>query len=175
VGELPLLTTRKRPHRSFFNPEKAKLMKTLTKLGCPLVVAAALALSSIPAHAQLFKEEDFGQAKQFAPMFEMMKKTMGKKRYAALMRKMGPMMARMGESGNGFGGGLSGGGDVGGYDLGGFSGGKFSGFSGGDFGGIANMVGSGRGMGDLRSMISGFTGRHGRRSWRARHSGGRWF
>src|SRR5215470_19685059 len=98
-------------------------MNTLTKLGCPLAVAAVLALTSIPAHAQLFKEEDFGQAKQFAPMFEMMKKTMGKKRYGAMMRKMGPMLARMGDNGNGgnFGGGFgaapAGGGDVGGFDL----------------------------------------------------------
>ena len=137
-------------------------MNTLTKLGCPLAVAAVLALTSIPAHAQLFKEEDFGQAKQFAPMFEMMKKTMGKKRYGAMMRKMGPMLARMGDNGNGVGGGFgaagSGGGDVGSYD--------FGGYSGGDFAGIANMFGSGRGMGDLRGMFSGFSGRHGRRDWR---------
>jgi hypothetical protein len=147
-------------------------MNTLTKLGCPLAVAVALALTSVPAHAQLFKEEDFGQAKQFAPMFDMMKRTMGKKRYGAMMRKMGPMLERMGNNGNGFGGnfggGLGAGGGEGDFDFGGFSAG--SGFSGGDFGGIANMFGSGRGMGDLRGLIGGFTGRHGRRGWRHRHA-----
>jgi len=150
-------------------------MNTLAKLGCPLAVALALALGSAPAHAQLFKEEDMGQMKQFAPMFEMMKHTMGKKRYGAMMRKMGPMMARMGNNGGGSGGGFgeaaTGGGEAGGFDLGGFSGGSFGGFSGGDFGGIANMFGSGGGMGDLMGMIGGFTGHHGRRGWRHRHAG----
>jgi hypothetical protein len=142
-------------------------MNTLTKLGCPLAVAAVLALTSVPAHAQLFKEEDFGQAKQFAPMFDMMKRTMGKKRYGSMMRKMGPMMERMGNFGGGYG---AGGSDSDGFDFGGFSGGNFSGFSGGNFGGIANMFGSGRGMGDLRGLIGGFTGRHGRRGWRHRYA-----
>lgn len=146
-------------------------MNTLAKLGGPFAVVVALALTSVPAHAQLFKEEDMGQMKQFAPIFEMMKQTMGKKRYGAMMRKMGPMMARMGNNGNGFGGNsgggfgaaATGGGDVGGFDLGGFSG--------GEFGGIGNMFGSGRDMGDLRGLIGGFTGRHGRRGWRHRHAG----
>jgi hypothetical protein len=159
-----LLTMCKQPHRSFLQPRKGNAMNTLTKLGCPFVVAVAFALTSAPAHAQLFKEEDMGQMKQFAPIFEMMKQTMGKKRYGAMMRKMGPMMARMGNNGNGFGGGWgaapTAGGDVGGFDRGGFSGGDFGGFSGGDFGGIANMFGSG-----------GFSGRHGRRGWRHRHPG----
>jgi hypothetical protein len=149
-------------------------MNTLSKLGCPVAVAVALAFTSAPAHAQLFKEEDFGQAKQFAPMFEMMKKTMGKKRYGAMMRKMGPMMARMGgNNGSGFSGGFgaapaAGGG---GFDFGGFSGGDFGGFTGGNFGGMGNMFGSGQGMGDIMDMIRSFTGRHGRRAWRHRHAG----
>ena len=153
-------------------------MNTLAKLGGPFAVAVALALTSVPAHAQLFKEEDMGQMKQFAPIFEMMKQTMGKKRYGAMMRKMGPMMARMGTNGNGFGGNSSGGfgatptggGYVGGFDLGGFSAGNFGGFSGGEFGGIGNMFGSGRDRDDLRGLIGGFTGRHGRRGWRHRHA-----
>ena len=136
-------------------------MNTLAKLGVPLAVVVALSLTSVPAHAQLFKEEDMGQMKQFAPMFEMMKQTMGKKRYGAMMRKMGPMMARMGNNGNGLGGNFGGG----------FSAGSFGDFSGGDFGGFANMFGSGQGMGDLRRLIGGFTGRHGRRGWRHRHAG----
>ena len=135
-------------------------MHTLTKLSCPFAVAAVLAFTSAPAHAQLFKEEDMGQMKQFAPMFEMMKHSMGKKRYGAMMRKMGPMLERMGNNGGGFGGGAGRGGG-GGFD--------FDGFSGGDFGGMANMLGSGQGMGDFRRLIGGFTGRHGRRGWRHHH------
>ena len=134
-------------------------MNTLTKLGCPFVVAVAFALTSVPAHAQLFKEEDFSQAKQYGPMFEMMKKTMGKKRYGEMMRKMGPMMARMNSNGEGFGGGGGGFGGGGGYD--------FGGFSGGDFGG---MFSSGQGMGDIMGMISSFTGRHGRHGRRHRYA-----
>jgi hypothetical protein len=151
-------------------------MNTLAKLSGPVAVALALALTSVPAHAQLFKEEDMGQMKQFAPIFEMMKQKMGKKRYGAMMRKMGPMMARMGNNGNGSGGNFgrgfgAGGGDLGGFDFDGFSAGNLSGFSGGDFGGMANMFGSGRDMGDLRGLIGDFTGRHGRRGWRHRHAG----
>jgi hypothetical protein len=147
-------------------------MNTLAKLGCPFAVAAVLALTSVPAQAQLFKEEDMGQMKEFAPIFEMMKQKMGKKRYAAMMRKMGPMMARMGNNGNGYGGGFGAAPTGGrGFDFGGFSAGDFDGYSGGDFGGIANMFGSGRGMGDLRGMFGRFTGRHGRPGWRHRHPG----
>jgi hypothetical protein len=155
--------------------KKGNAMNTLAKLGVPLAVVVALSLTSVPAHAQLFKEEDMGQMKQFAPMFEMMKQTMGKKRYGAMMRKMGPMMARMGNNGNGLGGNFGGGFGAaptgGGFDGGGFSAGSFGDFSGGDFGGFANMFGSGQGMGDLRGLIGGFTGRHGRRGWRHRHAG----
>ena len=45
---------------------------------------------------------------QMAPMLEMMKAKMGKRRFAAMMQTMGPMMSRMMEGG---GGGI-GGGDV---------------------------------------------------------------
>ncbi len=38
---------------------------------------------------------------QMAPMLEMMKAKMGKRRFAALMQTMGPMMSRMTEGGGG--------------------------------------------------------------------------
>ena len=65
---------------------------------------------------------------QMAPMLEMMKAKMGKRRFGALMQTMGPMMSRMMENG---GGGIPGG------------------FGGGDFTG---MLGS-SGGGELMAMI----------------------
>ena len=59
---------------------------------------------------------------QMAPMLEMMKAKMGKRRFAALMQTMGPMMSRMTENGGGGScdlGGLMGGGGI----PGGFGGG----------------------------------------------------
>jgi hypothetical protein len=50
---------------------------------------------------------------QMAPMLEMMKAKMGKRRFGMMMQTMGPMMSRMMENGgSGFGGGgIPGGGD----------------------------------------------------------------
>jgi hypothetical protein len=56
-----------------------------------------------------------------APMLEMMKAKMGKRRFAMLMQTMGPMMSQMmeGGGGGGFGGGPGGfGGDGGGQLMG---------------------------------------------------------
>jgi len=75
-----------------------------------------------------------------APMLEMMKAKMGKRRFAMLMQTMGPMMSQMMEGGGGgglaacpaaeipggFGGGFGGGGDVMGM-LGGDGGGQLMG------------------------------------------------
>src|SRR5256885_4094909 len=47
---------------------------------------------------------------QMAPMLEMMKAKMGKRRFAAMMQTMGPMMSRMMEGGRGGIGRLNGGG-----------------------------------------------------------------
>ena len=50
---------------------------------------------------------------QMAPMLEMMKARMGKRRFGMLMQTMGPMMSRMMEGGgSGFGGMLGGGGGI---------------------------------------------------------------
>ncbi len=57
---------------------------------------------------------------QMAPMLEMMKAKMGKRRFGMMMQTMGPMMSQMMEGGGGFGGGLGGGG--------GFPGGSAAGY-----------------------------------------------
>ena len=84
--------------------------------------AAALLLllmvSAAPANAQIagFMGGSGGDAggedmmTQMAPMLEMMKAKMGKKRFAMLMQTMGPMMSQMMQNGNFGGGGFSGGG-----------------------------------------------------------------
>src|SRR5258705_5664920 len=46
---------------------------------------------------------------QMAPMLEMMKAKMGKRRFGMMMQTMGPMMSQMMEGGGGFGGMLGGG------------------------------------------------------------------
>ena len=117
---------------------------------------------------------------QMAPMLEMMKAKMGKRRFAALMQTMGPMMSRMTEGG----GGLSGLGGM--MGSGGFSGGfgggyvpegygvNTAGMNIGSFGGgnVMGMLG-GAGGGELMSMVPQLMrmanvggGRHGRRRTR---------
>ena len=73
-------------------------MSTLTKLACSLAILATFA--SAPARAQFEGAGD--QMAQFAPMIEqlapmmqMMKGKIGKKRMAQMMRMVGPMMSRM--------------------------------------------------------------------------------
>jgi hypothetical protein len=81
-------------------------MKRAWKLGLPSI-AALLLLGSAPAGAQSAGAgmSDFQQMEQFAPMLEMMKQRMGKKRFARLMQTVGPMMDQMmtGSGGNGAG------------------------------------------------------------------------
>jgi hypothetical protein len=79
---------------------KGNVMKTIIKLGCPLVLAIALALPAAPAHAQFAGD----QMSQFAPMIAMVKKKIGKKRFARLMQTIGPIMTGMMQQGGGFGG-----------------------------------------------------------------------
>ena len=147
-------------------------------------------LTSMPAKAQFGGGGGGGQdmMTQMAPMLEMMKAKMGKRRFAMMMQTMGPMMSRMMEGGGGgLGGGLGGwwawrhdgrrrnsrrhgGGYVPegyGVSTGGMN---FGSMGGGDFTG---MLGS-RGGGELMSMVPQLMrianvggGRHGRR-----HRGG---
>jgi len=124
-----------------------------------LLVLFALTLT--PAKAQ-FGGGGGGQdmMTQMAPMLEMMKAKMGKKRFGALMQTMGPMMSRMTENGGGGLGGL--GGMMGGGGIPSFGGG-YGGTSGGfNLGGI--------GAGEMMSMIPAVMSlaniggvRHGRR------------
>jgi hypothetical protein len=65
-------------------------------------------LTSMPAKAQFAGISGGGGGEdmmtQMAPMLEMMKAKMGKRRFAMMMQTMGPMMSRMMEGG-GYGGG----------------------------------------------------------------------
>jgi len=68
-------------------------MTRSAKLACSALIAVAF-FASAPAKAQ-FAGIDENQMQQFAPMLEMMKKQMGKKKFAELMKTMGPMMEKM--------------------------------------------------------------------------------
>src|SRR5881398_2402407 len=99
---------------------------------------------------------------QMAPMLEMMKAKMGKRRFGMMMQTMGPMMSQMMEGG-GFGGMLGGGGMPGGGGASFAPGAYGMGAGGGDFMG---MPGGGGGS-QLMSMIpqlmrmANFGGGHG--------------
>ncbi|MBI5264505.1 MAG: hypothetical protein HY852_22135 [Bradyrhizobium sp.] len=112
-------------------------------------VLLLLALSSAPARAQFagFGAGGGGEdmMTQMAPMLEMMKAKMGKRRFARLMQTMGPMMSRMMENGGGL-NGMMGGGFGGGYMPTGMD---MAGYGGGD---IMGMMG-GSGGADLMAMI----------------------
>jgi hypothetical protein len=138
-------------------------MKTTWKLACPLAVAVFLATVSAPAHAQFGND----QMTQFAPMLEMMKKKLGKKRFATIIQTVGPMMENMmGNNGGGFGG--FGGGSTGGFgNFGDFGGGNFGS---GDMSGMMSMLSSGQGLSSMIGMIDSFTGHGGRHAHgRRRH------
>ncbi|TFV74778.1 hypothetical protein E4K64_18285 [Bradyrhizobium frederickii] len=93
---------------------------------------------------------------QMAPMLEMMKAKMGKRRFAMMMQTMGPMMSRMMENGGGGLGGMMGGGfgapNYGGYMPMGGSGYMPTGLGGMGGGDIMGMLG-GAGGGDMMAMI----------------------
>ncbi|ANW06147.1 hypothetical protein [Bradyrhizobium icense] len=131
------------------------------------------ALTSTPAKAQFAGFGGGGgedMMTQMAPMLEMMKAKMGKRRFAMMMQTMGPMMSRMMEGGGGLGGMMGGG------VPGGFGGGNVPQGYGVNAGGM-NLSGSdfmgmlgGAGGGELMSMVPQLMrmanvggGRHGRR------------
>ncbi|HLX18373.1 MAG TPA: hypothetical protein VKS24_24560 [Bradyrhizobium sp.] len=113
-------------------------------IGARKVVCAAaalllvLAFASAPAKAQLagFGGGGGDMMTQMAPMLEMMKAKMGKKRFAMLMRTMGPMMSQM-------------------MDGGGFGGGAIPGGFGGGTGFVPDGYGVGMGGGDVMGMLGG--------------------
>jgi hypothetical protein len=110
-----------------------------------------LSLTAAPAKAQFAGFGGGGgedMMTQMAPMLEMMKAKMGKRRFAMMMQTMGPMMSRMMDNGGGFGG-----------IPGGFGGGGIPGGFGGGYGGDAAYMLGGYGMnvggGDIMGMIGG--------------------
>lgn len=111
-------------------------MKGADKVICQAAAVLLLfAVSSASASAQMGFGGGGGEdmMTQTAPMLEMMKARMGKRRFAMLMQTIGPMMGQMME------GGGSGG-------FGGITGG-------GGFGGMGGMIPDGMGGGDIMSMI----------------------
>lgn len=112
-------------------------MKGADKVICQAAAVLLLfAISSAPANAQMgFAGGGGGEdmMTQMAPMLEMMKARMGKRRFAMMMQTMGPMMGQMmeGDGGGGL-GGMMGGGDMSGMI------GMFGGGGGGD---IMSMIG----------------------------------
>src|ERR1700686_8807 len=93
------------------------------KVVCQAAALLLFTLTSAPAKAQFAGLGGSGggdMMTQMAPMLEMMKAKMGKRRFAMLMQTMGPMMSQMMEGGGGgFGGMLGGGigGGMGGGDV----------------------------------------------------------
>ena len=132
------------------------------------------ALTSTPAKAQfggmggMMGGGGGDMMTQMAPMLEVMKAKMGKRRFAMMMQTMGPMMSGMmdGGGGSGFGGMMGGGGMPGGMIPGGMG---MGGYGGGDVMGMMGGMG-GMGGGEMMSMIPQLMrmvnyggGRHGRR------------
>ena len=119
-------------------------------------------LTSIPAKAQFAGFGGGGggddMMTQMAPMLEMMKARMGKRRFAMVMQTMGPMMGGMMEGGGGGLGSMMGGGGIPGGLGGGFGGGNIMGMLGGGGGGeMMSMIPQ------LMRMANFGGGRHGRR------------
>lgn len=131
------------------------------------------ALMTMPAKAQFAGLGGGGASgddmmTQMAPMLEMMKARMGKRRFGTMMQTMGPMMGRMMEGGGGGLGGLggmmggggipSGYGDSYGVNMGGMGGGNIMGMLGGAGGGeMMSMIPQ------LMRMANMGGGRHSRR------------
>jgi hypothetical protein len=143
------------------------------KVVCRAAVLLLLfTLASTPAKAQLAGFGGGGggdMMTQMAPMLEMMKAKMGKRRFAMMMQTLGPMMSKMMDGGD-FGGTIGGGGIPGGF--GGGAAFAPAGYGIGD-GDIMGMLG-GSGGGEMMSMIpqlmrmANFGGGHGRRHHRRR-------
>ncbi|MEH2523747.1 MULTISPECIES: hypothetical protein [unclassified Bradyrhizobium] len=127
-------------------------------------------LTSMPAKAQFVGFGGGGgggqdMMTQMAPMLEMMKARMGKRRFAMMMQTMGPMMSRMMEGGGGIPGEFGGGYVPEGYGVN-AGGMNFGSMGGGDFMGMLDSGGGGELMSmvpQLMRMASTGGSRHGRR------------
>ncbi len=99
-------------------------MKRVLKIAPPAALAVLLLSVATPASAQFAGTDEFQQMEQFAPVLEMMKQRMGKKRFGQLMQTVGPVMDQMmtsqGSAPGGFGafGGPQGFGGTQGFDVG---------------------------------------------------------
>jgi hypothetical protein len=114
-------------------------MKGADKVICQAATLLVLfTLTSAPAKAQFGFGGGGGEdmMTQMAPMLEMMKAKMGKRRFAMMMQTMGPMMGQMMEGGGL--GGMMGSGGFGSMIPGGYGGGIPGGMGGGD---IMGMIG----------------------------------
>ncbi len=119
------------------------------KLACQAATLLLLfTLTCVPAKAQfagLGGGDGGGMMTQMAPMLEMMKAKMGKRRFGMMMQTVGPMASRMMQNGGGgFGGALGGG------IPGGFGGGAT--YADNTGGGFNSMLG-GAGGSEMMSMI----------------------
>ncbi|MCA1363729.1 hypothetical protein I6F14_25105 [Bradyrhizobium sp. IC3069] len=128
-------------------------MRGADKVICQAAAVLLLfSISSVPAKAQFLGGGGTGgedMMTQMAPMLEMMKAKMGKRRFAMLMQTMGPMMSRMMENGGGGLGGMMGGGGFGAPSYGGYA----------PMGGGTMPVGIGSmGGGDIMGMLGGSGG-----------------
>jgi hypothetical protein len=103
-----------------------------------LAIAVAMFLLPAPAHAQFMQGQSGGDMMtMMAPMMGMMKKKMGKRRFAQIMRTVGPMAVGMMNNGGGMGAGLGGG--YGGMGSG------YGGPGGGGYGAATDLSGAGYG------------------------------
>ena len=141
-------------------------MRGADKVICQAAAVFLLfAMTSAPAKAQFGGMMGGGgggedMMTQMAPMLEMMKARMGKRRFAMMMQTMGPMMSGMAEGGGGGLGGMMGGmGGMGGMIPGGMGGGDMMGMLGGMGGGgdIMGMIGP---MMRMANFGGGFGGGH---------------
>ena len=108
------------------------------------------ALTTMPAKAQ-FGGAGGDMMTQMAPMLEMMKARMGKRRFGMMMQTMGPMMSQMMEGGGGLAGMMGGG-------FGGMPGGVMPGGISGGTGYVPGGYGIGMGGGDIMGMLGGAGG-----------------
>src|SRR3979411_3448937 len=128
------------------------------RMVCPgaTLLLLLLTVTSAPAKAQFTGIGGGGggdMMTQMAPMLEMLKAKMGKRRFGAMMQTMGPMMSRMMENGGGgFGGGIPGG------------------FGGGDVTSMLNKSGGGEAMNMIPQVMqmANLGGGHGHRRHRRR-------
>ncbi|MDE5440239.1 hypothetical protein GWG65_02015 [Bradyrhizobium sp. CSA207] len=134
-------------------------MRGADKVICQAAAVLLLfSVASTPAKAQFAGLGGGGGAggedmmTQMAPMLEMMKAKMGKRRFAMMMQTMGPMMSRMMENGGGGLGGMMGGG-LGGLGGGGFGAPNYGGYMPVGGGGYMPTGMNGMGGGDMMAMI----------------------